>query len=777
MQQLGKYEIHEELGRGGFGAVYRAVDTTLKREVALKVLNPALLHEEGWLARFRREAQVIAALDHPRIVTVHEIAEVNHRAFICMNLLRGPSLDQVLAERGALPWDETRRVMQQVLEALAYAHAKGVLHRDLKPANIVLDAEKGAVLTDFGFARLVGDTSLSLSVSGGLVGSPHYIAPELWHEQPPSPASDLYALGSVLYEMVLGRKAFPGETSPAVMMAHFQPLNLPETWPEGTPPGIADVLRRSLAQEPEARYATAPDMAEALRALQVDPYAESYTALQAAVDAGNWPKALTLTEQLHAQAPDYRDVAALLEQAKAETTRADLIAQWRTQAETALEAGQLQAARAAAEQWRRLAPKDQEAKALLEQVGSALKEKAEEPDKTERTEEKREQLRPQAEAKRQKGKESSERKDSAETAEDTESAHEASKATSSGQPIPEKPKRPPTWIWVLVGIGLLIGAIWLISDLNTVEVITVTVERTVEVERLVTQTPSNPSTDSYTEAPTSTGAAGVATETSKSTTTTESAVFATNTPTIVPTPTPSPIPTSSSVLPASIGTEDTGSQVNTREIYIEFEDGSKDYLTDNEAIDSEPKFSPGGNQIAFVRTVDTNNDGEVNFDDTSDIYVMDIDGDNTRNLTDHPSEDLMVSWSPDGEYLVFYSNRSGSGEVYLLNLFSKEVQQLTYGSGWGAHARWSPDGEYIAFYTSDRNGSYVTTIRPDGSGLQQLTDAVGNGWGIGWTTDNLISFPYQEKGHYVIGPDGSGLRPKSESDDLIWQSEYGWWNK
>jgi serine/threonine-protein kinase len=329
MQQLGKYQIHEELGRGGFGAVYRAVDTTLKREVALKVLNPALLHEEGWLARFRREAQVIAALDHPRIVTVHEIAEVNHRAFICMNLLRGPSLDQVLAERGALPWDETRRVMRQVLEALAYAHAKGVLHRDLKPANIVLDAEKGAVLTDFGFARLVGDTSLSLSVSGGLVGSPHYIAPELWHEQPPSPASDLYALGCVLYEMVLGRKAFPGETSPAVMMAHFQPLTLPTPWPEGTPPGIADVLRRLLAQEPEARYATAPDMAEALRALQVDPHAEPYAALQTAVDAENWNEALALAEQLHAQAPDYRDVAKLLEQARAETTRADLIAQWR----------------------------------------------------------------------------------------------------------------------------------------------------------------------------------------------------------------------------------------------------------------------------------------------------------------------------------------------------------------------------------------------------------------------------------------------------------------
>jgi serine/threonine-protein kinase len=336
--------------------------------VALKILNPALLHEEGWLARFRREAQVIAALDHPRIVAVYEIEELDNRVFIAMKYLNGPSLDAVLAERGALAWDEVQHISGEVLEALAYAHAKGVLHRDLKPANIVLDREKGAVLTDFGFARLVGETSLSLSLSGGLVGTPHYIAPELWQNQPPSPASDLYALGCILYEMVLGRKAFPGDTSPAVMMAHFQPLALPERWPAGVPAGLEAVLRRALAQEPDARYPSAADLAAALTALRMDPHAEAYAALQAAVAAGAWREALDLAQALHAQAPDYRDVARLLHQAQAETSRADLTIQWREQTAAALEAGQGPAARAAVEQWLRLAPQDREAQAALSRV-------------------------------------------------------------------------------------------------------------------------------------------------------------------------------------------------------------------------------------------------------------------------------------------------------------------------------------------------------------------------------------------------------------------------
>jgi tetratricopeptide (TPR) repeat protein len=261
---LGEYAVHEILGRGRFGSVYRAVDTTLNREVALKILNPLLLYEPDWLSRFQSEAEVVAALDHPRIVTVYEVDQVDGRAFIAMTLLRGPSLEAVLSKRGMLSWDRVRCVMLEVLEGLAYAHERGVLHRDLKPANIVLDADKGAVLTDFGLAHLVDDTQLSPSSIDLLVGSPHYLAPELWDEKPPSWASDLYALGCMLYEMVLGCKAFPGETAPAVMRSHFQPLRLPGRWLSEIPPGIAAVLRKVLAKDPEARYPDSEAFRQAL---------------------------------------------------------------------------------------------------------------------------------------------------------------------------------------------------------------------------------------------------------------------------------------------------------------------------------------------------------------------------------------------------------------------------------------------------------------------------------------------------------------------------------
>ena len=267
-ETLGKYRILSELGSGGFATVYRAEDTTLGREVALKVLDPLLLRDAAWVTHFHKEARTVAALDHPRIVTIHEIAEAEGRLFIAMKLIAGPSLDKALAARGPLPWEMTLRLTREIADALGYAHDRGILHRDLKPGNVLLEPRLGALLTDFGFARLVGESSMSLSLSGGLVGTPHYLAPELWHNQPGGPASDLYALGCILYEMVLGRKAFPGDTAPAVMTAHLlQPLDLPDVWPPGTPPGLDAVLRAALAREPEARIARVADFLAALEGL------------------------------------------------------------------------------------------------------------------------------------------------------------------------------------------------------------------------------------------------------------------------------------------------------------------------------------------------------------------------------------------------------------------------------------------------------------------------------------------------------------------------------
>ncbi|MCB0210696.1 MAG: protein kinase, partial [Anaerolineae bacterium] len=257
-----RYETLEEIGRGGFATVYRSHDKVLDRSVALKELSSHLLADKGWIARFRQEAKLIARLDHPRIVTIHDVGPT----FIVMRLVNGPSLAERLAERTRLPWAETLDIITAVAEALDYAHKQGILHRDLKPANILLDPERGPLLSDFGLAKLMSENSLSQS--GNVVGTPYYIAPEVWDGEEATPQTDTYALGCILYEMLTGQKLFFGETPPTVMAAHFQTPGYPTRWPDDVPTGITAVLNKALARNPQERYATANDLVQTLKSLE-----------------------------------------------------------------------------------------------------------------------------------------------------------------------------------------------------------------------------------------------------------------------------------------------------------------------------------------------------------------------------------------------------------------------------------------------------------------------------------------------------------------------------
>jgi parallel beta-helix repeat protein len=350
-RNLGKYQILGELGKGGFATVYRARDPDLGREVALKVLDPLLTRDPVWVARFRREAWTVASLDHPRVVTVHEIGQAEGSLYIAMRLVEGGSLRQRIEAQGALPWDEVVRLAGQIADALDFAHGQGVLHRDLKPANVLLDPRLGAVLTDFGFASLVADNSLSISMSGGVVGTPAYIAPEVWEGDDPTPQTDVYALGCIVYELATGQMLFTGASTPAVMRAHFQPRKLPETWPDGTPPGLSDVLLAALAQEPVDRYATAGDLVAAIAGLREDPLAAPYAELQTAVEAGRWQEALALAGQVRAVDAGYLDVVALEAAAQAGLREEQLAAPY-GQLQAAVEGGRWQEALALAGQVR-----------------------------------------------------------------------------------------------------------------------------------------------------------------------------------------------------------------------------------------------------------------------------------------------------------------------------------------------------------------------------------------------------------------------------------------
>lgn len=275
-EQLGRYQIAETIGAGGFAIVYRGHDTALDRPVALKELRPVLLQDKNWVQRFQREARTIARLDHQHIVPIFDVHHFNDRLFIVMRLVEGGSLEDLLVQQGPLPWDKVLQIITPIGQGLNYAHTNGVLHRDLKPANILIDAERGPMLSDFGLAKLLGEHSVSLTESGSIVGTPHYIAPEVWEGKGTTTQSDIYALGCILYEMITGKKAAQGDSPPVVMMAHFSPLNLPETWPTGIPPSITAVLQTALARQPEKRYANAGKLTAALAALA--PQAETSSA-------------------------------------------------------------------------------------------------------------------------------------------------------------------------------------------------------------------------------------------------------------------------------------------------------------------------------------------------------------------------------------------------------------------------------------------------------------------------------------------------------------------
>ncbi len=266
-QNLGKYRVLEPLGRGGMARVYRAYHPQLDRYVAIKVLRSDLVEEEEFLARFKREARAVAALRHPNIVQVFDFDVQDGLYYMVMELLEGDTLATRLSDYRAqderMPWGEVMRVLLDLLDGLAYAHSEGMIHRDVKPANILLTRHGQAVLTDFGIAQIVGGTRHT--VSGALMGTLAYMAPEQGLEGRCDARSDLYSLGIVFYEMLLGEPPFDAETPLAILMKHLNdPLPLPRQRDPAIPEPLERVVLKALAKHPGDRYQSAGEMAEAL---------------------------------------------------------------------------------------------------------------------------------------------------------------------------------------------------------------------------------------------------------------------------------------------------------------------------------------------------------------------------------------------------------------------------------------------------------------------------------------------------------------------------------
>lgn len=258
---FGKYQILEELGRGGFGTVYKAQDTVLDRLVAIKVLHNELAVNRSLVERFRQEARLAAKLDHPNLVGVYEFRELQGYYYISMAYMAGGSLKDLLYKAGPLLPNKAFELITQISEGLSYAHSHGIIHRDLKPGNILLDQNGNARISDLGFAKaLSSETGISMSTSGGMVGTPGYMAPEIWKERPASPATDVYSLACIFVEMLTGRPLFDAETTPGIMLKHFEPVVLP---PE-IPLEWKNPLFMALAKEPSERFGSTQAFVSAL---------------------------------------------------------------------------------------------------------------------------------------------------------------------------------------------------------------------------------------------------------------------------------------------------------------------------------------------------------------------------------------------------------------------------------------------------------------------------------------------------------------------------------
>jgi serine/threonine-protein kinase len=263
----GRYRLVEIIGQGGMAVVYRAEDTLLGRQVAVKVLREELAGDPEFLGRFRSEAQSAAALTHPNIVNVYDVGADQGQQYIVMELVTGSTLKQIIQKRGPLPLSEALDLGVQICAAAEIAHRRGIVHRDLKPQNVIVNADGVAKVADFGLAQWAADLAQAGAgpSAATVLGTVHYLSPEQIQGKAATAASDIYAIGAILYEMLTGRVPFDGATPDAVAAKQVQePPTPPRQVNERLPAAIDAFVLRALAKDPALRFPTARELGAAL---------------------------------------------------------------------------------------------------------------------------------------------------------------------------------------------------------------------------------------------------------------------------------------------------------------------------------------------------------------------------------------------------------------------------------------------------------------------------------------------------------------------------------
>ncbi len=263
MIELPNYRLIEKLGAGGMGEVWKAEDKRLLRHVAIKILPSRLAADAEWKERFLREARTVAQLSHPNIATIYSIDQHGETLFLAMELIEGEPLSNRIA-RGPIPANEAARIAAHVADGLAEAHGKGIIHRDIKPDNILVSAKVVKIL-DFGIAKQIGGTADPSLTEGGMVmGTPHYMSPEQALGRNVDARTDIFSLGTVLYEMLTGTRPFQGDAATQILLQIVMQEPRDITAAPGIPSELVKIVRRCMSKQPDDRYRTCGELRDAL---------------------------------------------------------------------------------------------------------------------------------------------------------------------------------------------------------------------------------------------------------------------------------------------------------------------------------------------------------------------------------------------------------------------------------------------------------------------------------------------------------------------------------
>lgn len=762
-QTFGQYELRELLGLGGMGAVYRGFQTSLRREVAVKILPSSLATEAGYAERFNREAQTAAALEHPHIVSIFDYGTQRGTSYLVMRLLTGGTLAQRLQPRDGklnLPsLGETANLLNQLSSALAYAHAQGVIHRDIKTSNVMFDNQGNAYLVDFGIAKLMGAQS-GLTGTGMAMGTPTYMPPEQWAGQELTPAADQYALAVLVYAMVTGRVPFEANTPYELLHKHLNELPTPATsFRADVPDSINRVLTRALSKSPADRFPSVTAFSQAFESgiegskgaltnfftakidtHQLRPINQPAPSPISGVQSG-LSRSGSGSQQTFI--PNTPQPPATGTQVSVPLTKNPLfygvilVIVLLVAILVVLLGGRLGGG-----------PVIPTRSAIIIDVDTETP-----------TTESISATSTEAEA----------------TATDTDVPTVASASDTPIRATETETDAPPTEINATPATLTPAPRITRTDTDNTPTRAELTQaasgltgDSTDEPEPTETDTDIPPSatstatdtdvpptaTDTATDTPTAT-ATNTPTATDTATNTPTATFTATDTPTNTPTDTPTntltPTPTSTDT-PTATPTPDFAA---FNIVFFAFKNGNADlFLTDEDGAvpvqitslqsdEVDPAWSSDARKIVYA----SNRDGNY------DLFIINPDGSGEVRLTETDWDERAPAWSPEGQYIAYQSNQNTiTGDIYVMRSDGTGVVQLTNHPAYDLAPAWSADGRKIAFHTQREGGDNDIAIM-DFNGTNQivLTDNTAYDADPSFTRDGSILFETdREAGQYKI---------------------------